>query len=373
MIVFGADTHKTSHTISCINEMGMELDSITIENNLSGYQKMYDWFLSFNSDNKIVGSENTGSYGKQFAQFLLKKGEKVFEITPRLTAKNRNRSLKNEKNDYLDSISIARSALREKDKLHIVQIEDTVLNQLKELSRFRKRLVQQRTKQINQLHKALLKLDTEYKENTGNLGTDISLERINSYYLKSKSKKYSEIENIYRIEIKSIIHCIKATEKEIDIYEEKIKEIMKKENSTITTMPGVGIIRGASILGELGEISEIKSGAQIANKAGICPKENSSNRNKYKMVNPGGNRLLNSEIHELAAYLIGRDEISKAYFNKKKSEGKTPKEAMRCLKRRLCDILYAILKKNIPYQIPNNIVKIQPKKQPKIKLRKAVS
>ena len=155
MIVFGADTHKTSHTISCINEMGMELDSITIENNHSGYQKMYEWFLSFNSDNKIVGSENTGSYGKQFAQFLLKKGEKVFEITPRLTAKNRNRSLKNEKNDYLDSISIARSALREKDKLHIVQIEDTVLNQLKELSRFRKRLVQQRTKQINQLHKAL--------------------------------------------------------------------------------------------------------------------------------------------------------------------------------------------------------------------------
>ena len=91
------------------------------------------------------------------------------------------------------------------------------------------------------------------------------------------------------------------------------------------------------------------------------------------MVNPGGNRLLNSEIHELAAYLIGRDEISKAYFNKKKSEGKTPKEAMRCLKRRLCDILYAIIKKNIPYQIPDNIVKIQSEKQPKIKLRKAIS
>jgi len=64
----------------------------------------------------------------------------------------------------------------------------------------------------------------------------------------------------------------------------------------------------------LGNISEIKSAAQIANKAGIFPKENSSSKNKYKMVNPAGNRILNSAIHELAAYLICYDEISKAFF-----------------------------------------------------------
>ena len=372
MIVFGADTHKTSHTISAIDELGKVLGSIVIENNLSGYQKMYEWFLSFNSDNKFVGSENTGCWGKHFAQFLLKQGVTVFEITPRLTAKNRNRILKNEKTDYSDSVSIALSALRVKDKLHPVQLEDTIPNQLKELSRFRKKLVEQKTKQINQLHKALLKLDTQYKDTTGNLGTDISIERINRYYLKSKSKKYSEIENIYCIEIKSIINALKVSEKEIKIYEKKINEIMKEEKSPITTMTGVGLIRGALILGELGNIPEIKSAAQIANKAGICPKENSSNKNKYKMVNPSGNRILNSAIHELAVYLICYDKISKTYYKKKISEGKTSRDALRCLKRRLCDILYAILKKNIPYKKPDNILKIQPEKQSKIKLRKAV-
>ena len=373
MIVFGADTHKTSHTISAIDELGKVLGSIVIENNLSGYQKMYEWFLSFDSDDKIVGSENTGCWGKHFAQFLLKKGVTVFEITPRLTAKNRNRILKNEKTDYSDSVSIALSTLRVKEKLHIVQLEDTIPNQLKELSRFRKKLVEQRTKQINQLHKALLKLDTQYKDNIGNLGTEISLERINSYYLKTKSKKYNVIENIYRQEIKSIIKALKISEKEIKIYEKNINEIMKKENSTITTMTGIGVIRGALILGELGDLSEIKSAAQIANKAGICPKENSSDKNKYKMVNPGGDRILNCAIHELAVYLICYDEISKVYYKKKKAEGKTSRDALRCLKRRLCDILYAILKKNTPYKKPENIVKIQTEKQPKIKLRKAVS
>ena len=373
MIVFGADTHKTSHTISAIDELGKVLGSITIENNLSGYQKMYEWLLSFDSDEKVVGSENTGCWGKHFSQFLLKQGVTVFEITPRLTAKNRNRILKNEKTDYSDSVSIALSTLRVKDKLHILQLEDTVPNQLKELSRFREKLVEQKTKQINQLHKALLKIDTQYKENIGNLGTNISIERIKIYYLKSKSNKYSTIENIYRQEIKSIINALKISEKEIKIYEKKINEIMKKENSTITTIPGVAIIRGASLLGELGNLNEIKSAAQIANKAGICPKENSSNKNKYKMVNPCGNRILNSIIHELAVYLICYDDLSKAYYKKKKSEGKTPKEALRCLKRRLCDIIYAILKKNIPYKKPDNIVKIQTEKQPKIKLRKVVS
>ena len=73
MIVFGADTHKTSHTISAVDELGRVLDSITIENNLSGYQKMYEWFLRFESDEKITASENTGSLGKRFTQFLLKK------------------------------------------------------------------------------------------------------------------------------------------------------------------------------------------------------------------------------------------------------------------------------------------------------------
>jgi|GEM_PF-6132253 len=48
------------------------------------------------------------------------------------------------------------------------------------------------------------------------------------------------------------------------------------------------------------------------------------------MVNPGGNRLLNSDIHELALYLIGHDEVSKTYYKKKKSEGKTSKETIRC-------------------------------------------
>ena len=91
------------------------------------------------------------------------------------------------------------------------------------------------------------------------------------------------------------------------------------------------------------------------------------------MVNPGGDRILNCAIHELAVYLICYDEISKAYYKKKKSEGKTPREALRCLKRRLCDIIYAILKKNIPYKKPDNIIKIQPEKQSKTKLHKAIS
>lgn len=365
MIVFGADTHKTSHTISAVDELGRVIGNITIENNLKGFQMMYEWLLSFEADEKIIGSENTGSLGKAFAQFLLKKGNTVYEINPRLTAKNRNRVLKNEKTDYQDSISIAISALREREKLHPLQLEDTIPNHLKELSRFRKKLVQNRTKLINQLHKALLKIDTEYKETTGNLGTGISIERIKKYYLKAKS--YTEIENIYRQEVKSILSSLKILEKEIKIYEKKIIEIMKKENSAITTIPGVGVLRGASILGEIGDISEIKSGAQIACKGGISPKENSSSKNKYRIVNPGGNRYLNSDVHELAIYLIGHDEISKEYYNKKKSEGMTPRKAIRSLKRRLCDIIYAVLKKNIPYKRPENIVKIQPK----LKLHKA--
>jgi len=360
MITLGCDTHKRTHTISAIDELGKVLNSITIENSNSGYGLLWLWIEKHNFKIAYWGIENSQSYGKNLAQFLLKNNEKnVFEITPKLTSMLRKRSLKNDKSDYRDSVAIAMAVLQEKQNLKPVLNENAESNLLKELTRFRKHLVQGKTKYINQLHKALFKLDPEYKKVVGDLRTEISKNKIKEFYLKPKKTEFSSIQNIYRLEIKAILNQLKPLLEEIKKIEKEINTLMNKINSPITSLNGVADILGASILGEIGDIRNYKNSAQLAAKAGISPLENSSSKNCYRKVNPGGNRYLNSTVHRLALFQMAKDELGHKYYLKKKSEGKTSKDALRCLKRRLIDIIFAILKKNTPYKKPDNLMKIQ--------------
>ena len=112
-----------------------------------------------------------------------------------------------------------------------------------------------------------------------------------------------------------------------------------------------------TLLGEIGDIKNYNSSAQLASRAGISPLENSSAKNNYKRVNSGGNRRLNTAIHRIALYQIRKNELASNYYLKKQSEGKTKKEALRCLKRRLVDIIFSVMKNNKIYQIPKKHLK----------------
>jgi transposase len=106
----------------------------------------------------------------------------------------------------------------------------------------------------------------------------------------------------------------------------------------------VGEITAARLLGEIGVVPRLASAAAFAAYSGTAPVALSSGGRGGHRLNRGGNRRLNSAIHIIALGQRRADSRAQAYYEKKRAEGKTGREAMRCLKRRLVDVLYRTMR-----------------------------
>lgn len=357
MIVLGCDPHKNSHTIVAIDDSRNVVGKINVKNTFNDFKKLKNWSAKFN-EGKIWGIENSQHYAKHLAQFLLDKGEEVYEITPKLTAQLRGRSLKSDKSDIKDAVAIAKAVIQEKGNLHKVPSGKTEYARFKEITRFRDSMVKKRTDFLNQLHKALYSLDPEYKTVTKSVSTQKGMKLIEKSYLEGDMHN-EPMQIILKQEIAILLNLARTLENDIKSLERQMNLMIKEFKSPLSSIDGVGKITLPVLIGEIGDIKNYNSSAQLASRAGISPLENSSAKNNYKRVNSGGNRRLNTAIHRIALYQIRKNELASAYYLKKQSEGKTKREALRCLKRRLVDIIFSVMKNNKPYQSPR-IKKNQP-------------
>ena len=119
-----------------------------------------------------------------------------------------------------------------------------------------------------------------------------------------------------------------------------LEQRVQATETPLLQVRGVGTVIAARLLGELGCIPRIHSAAALAALAGIAPLAVASGGRHGHRVNPGGNRKLNRAIHIVALTQRRCEPLAQAYYAKKRAEGKTKRAAMRCLKRRLVDVLF---------------------------------
>ncbi len=108
----------------------------------------------------------------------------------------------------------------------------------------------------------------------------------------------------------------------------------------MTSLYGVGPVTAAKILGEVRDIARFATRNHFATFTGAAPIEASSGDVIRHRLNRGGNRKLNHALHMIAIVQIRRDGPSRTYYLRKRAEGKSKKEALRCLKRRISDVVY---------------------------------
>jgi transposase len=331
MIVIGVDVHKHELTAVAVDELGRELSGwsgpLTAE--------LCTWARSLN-DRRLWALEDCRHVSRGLERLLLEAGERVVRVPPRLTAPARRRGRSRGKSDAIDALAVARAALRE-PCLDRPRPEEPPLPELKLLVDHRDDLVAERRRCQQRLRWHLHELDPSLRVPLGALDRGLWLERLGRRLVRYEQSTQVWIARELLARCRSLTRAIAGLEREL-------QERTQTAAPRLLELPGCGPLSAAKLLCEIGPIERFQSDAQLARHAGVAPLEASSGKQRRHRLDRGGNRQLNCALHRIAITQGRVHGPARAYLERKQSEGKSRREAIRCLKRQLARTVYTTLK-----------------------------
>jgi transposase len=340
MVVVGADVHKRTHTFVAVDEVGRELGTGTFAATTAGHQDAVCWARGKFGDELRWAIEDCRHLSARLERDLLTAGQAVVRVPPKMMAEQRRIARTRGKSDPIDAAAVARAALREPG-LPVASHDDTS-RELKLLIDRREDLVQQRTSTINRLLWRVHELDPAWAPPARSLDLakhqQALMDKLTSVPPAGIAAVVAELA---RDELTDVIELTGR----INALERRIRELVTDAAPTLLAMPGVGVLTAAKLVGESAGIGRFKSEAAFARHAGIAPIPVWSGNTAGRVrLTRSGNRQLNAAIHRIAVTQIRLNGLGKTYYEKKKSEGMSTPEALRCLKRRLARIVFNTLK-----------------------------
>ncbi len=332
MTMIGIDPHKATHTAVAVDDDENVVDELTLEASSSQAERLTGWAEGFGNREWAVESAN--GLGYLIGQQLVACGETVFDVPPVLASRVRLLgSGKSQKNDPNDARSIAIAALRS-DRLTTVQPDDHVVV-LRLLVKRHRDMARLRNKHCSRLHALLLELEA------GGIGVKISV--TNASGLLDSITTGDEATR-YRILIaREVVDDIARLDATLRASKKRVATAVAASGTSLTNIVGVGPIGAATIIGYTKDVTRFPTRGHYATYNATAPIEVSSAGNTRHRLNLRGNRILNHAIHIAAVTQLRHDTNGRIYYDKKIAEGKTPKEAIRALKRRISDAVYKSL------------------------------
>ena len=155
------------------------------------------------------------------------------------------------------------------------------------------------------------------------------------------------------LQLKLLIQQINFIEQQVHDVEIQIKQLLHKINTLITTIPGIGDIIGATILGEIGDIERFSNPSKLVAYAGIDASVHQSGDyiSTNNKMSKRGSPYLRTALFRAALIASVHDPVFKAYYQKKRSEGKHHLTCLGAVARKLCYTIHAILKNNCEYKV----------------------
>lgn len=388
MIYAGVDIAKDDHVIGAIDDSGEKLcKPLAFKNSESGFAKCIAWLegVAENPEDVVVAMEATGHYWMACFSCLTFQGYTVVVINPvHVKAVRKLKSLSGVKNDFIDAWLIA-------ETLRIGEYEPTRLatdemQSLKELSRYRQGLKEQvaRTKT-----KVICLMDAyfpEYADLFSNmfgaassallskspLPSDISrmkLPALANLLSKASRGRLGEEqartvrdtarhsvgirlgERTAAFEIKEYIALIGYLEEKISRAEARIEMSLQEIEPLILTIPGISVTLGAQIVAEIGDVTRFKNGASIVKYAGLNSGVSQSGKFEATSspITKAGSPYLRRAMWLAADCARKFDPNLRNFYEKKRAEGKCHRVAITAVARKLCHIVYAIMRDKVPY------------------------
>jgi transposase len=331
MIVIGVDVHKHELTAVAVDELGRELVgwSGPVADSLLG------WARSLEGE-RLWALEDCRHVSRGLEAMLMEAGERLVRVPPRLTAPARRRGRVRGKSDAIDGLAIARAALRE-PRLDRPRPQEPLLRELKLLVDHRDDLVAERRRAQQRLRWHLHELDPTLAVPLGALDRALWLERLGRRLARREQTTQVRIARDLVARCRALSRSIAALEPELQARTQRIAP-------RLLELAGCGALSAAKLLCEIGPIERFASDAQLARHAGVAPLEASSGKQRRHRLDRGGNRQLNCALHRIAVTQGRVYGPARAYLERKQSEGKSRREALRCLKRQLARTVYTTLK-----------------------------
>lgn len=362
----GMDIHKDNHTACLTNCFSQVLEKLEISNSKEDFNQLVSQVKHLSREKRlkpIFGLEDSYGNGLRLATFLKRQGLEVRIVPPVLVDRERKYETHPEKSDSLDAFGVARVLIQRIDSLPTYSItpKDELSKEIKELVLDREFLVKEQTRLKNQLHRLFSK---SYGSNYRQLfkGT-FSLKALKYWHRFPLPKKSLDdglinCRNVLKNQIRRKVKRLLTIKDEIKQINQELEILIQKTGQRIDTMPGCGKVLASMVLAEVRDIDRFHSSNSLAKYAGLCPRERSSGKSRKFFKSQSGNRRLNAAIHKIALSQIGRhgSPYAKEYFQRKISEGKTKAQALRCLKRRLSDIIYMMMKYKVGYTYHKTII-----------------
>ena len=388
MFYCGIDIAKYKHEASVIDTNGKAmLDSISFANDKQGCERIIAVFQKFEISpaDIIIGMEATGHYWLSVYTFFLELGYNVKVINPIQSEAFRKMYIRQTKNDSKDSYIIAQ--IMRFGEYSATSLSDENIIALRQLSRYRLALVDAcgdcKRRVIALLDQVFPEYDKLFSDTFGSSSTElllkcptpedmlaISTRKLTNILNKASrgrlgKEKAEEIKaaaegtfgvafakDAFAFQIKQLIQQIVFTEKQLSELEEQIADLLHKTNQYITTITGIGDVLGAIIVSEIGDINRFERPNQLVAFAGldVTVKQSGEFSGSKNKISKRGSPYLRRAIWLAAQRAAFCDPILSEYYQSLRARGKHHLTAVGGVARKLCNIIFVILKENRPYQ-----------------------
>jgi transposase len=344
VIVIGVDPHKQTHTAAAVDGGTAELrGERTVKARRADFALLLEWARTLERE-RLWALEDCRHVSIALERFLLASGERVVRVPPRLMGHVRRAARQRGKSDAIDALAVARAALREHG-LPVARLAGPE-RQIRLLLDHRDDLVGERTRAQNRLRWHLHELTPELELPPGCLDRRCWLDRL--------GRRLARGEQTTQVRIcRELVRRIAELTRHANALERELSVLVAEHAPGLLTPPGCGVLTAAKLIGEIGGADRFSGEAQLAMHAGTAPLPASSGKRNRHRLNRSGNRQLNCALHRIAINQGRRHPPARAYLARKQAEGKSRREALRCLKRHLARTVYRQLTSPANPKTPN--------------------
>ncbi len=333
----GVDAHADTHDAAALDERGRLLGTRTFPTDLAGQRALLAWLEQF-GELAVVGVESTGSYAAGLVRYLRAHAVEVVEVNRPHAHARRRRG----KSDPIDAEMAARQALAG-DATAVPKLTTGIVESIRQLRVARDSAVKARSAALCQLTDLIVTAPDELRDQLAKRKTTRGKATLCSR-LRPRASRLAEPAEAAKFALRSLARRIAELDNEIAALDEHLSTLVATAAPRTTELLGISTGHAGQLLVTAGQnIKRLANDGAFAALCGASPIPISSGRRNRHRLNPGGDRDANRTLHMIAVVRLRYCQRTRAYAQRRTTEGKTKPEIIRCLKRYIARETYRTL------------------------------